>query len=185
MATEPKSTTTAGTGSESASTDRATTSSSRTNGGRSDDRVGERAGRVAEQARESAQGATAAVGQLVRRGQDDALRAARLWTELLTRSNPLTLLTGRSDETGPDAAGSGTGAEVAAGFPAAAWAEGAFELVKTTLATQRRFVDQVLSAQRQLVAQFLDAGASIATATQDEVARSSVPNLNDARTTRR
>lgn len=151
----------------------------RPNGQRADDATPQAsdAAQVSDTARDATAAPTAALGQLLRQGQDDALRTARVWTGLLTMMNPVALLGARMADEPGDLEDRDDRPRGDAMFPARAFTDGAFEILGTALATQRRYVDEALSTQRryvdqmlgtqrQLVGQALDAGATLAALTR-------------------
>lgn len=136
-------------------------------------------GRATEPADATAHETTEAVGEALRKGQDAVLRSVEMGTELMTRLSPLTLLAaGDQDETRY-----GEARPAVPAFPAAAWADGVFDLIETGLTAQRRYVDQLLAAQRNLVGRMLDTGTNIAAA-QAELVRTGVATAEDTGSSR-
>lgn len=133
------------------------TDESRSNGQHGD----ETAAQVDEQAQRAAVDATSLVPAIARQTQDGVLHSVRLWTELMTRLTPFAVPSPARADTRP---GSDAQPGEAPAFPAQAWVEGAFDLTETLLANQRHYVDQLLAAQRQVIGQFFEVGATLATA---------------------
>jgi hypothetical protein len=116
---------------------------------------------------------TESVAALLRHSQDATARWTQTWTESMLRFNPLTMLSvarrgltaaGR-DDPGLEPLLRGT----------RAWAETGFDIAVAALATQRRYVDQALTVQRQLLGQVLDTSAGLAAATRTAPADATEP----------
>jgi hypothetical protein len=130
----------------------------RPNGHHADETTARAEAPADDAAREATAAPTAPVGAILRQGQDGALRTARMWAELFRLMNPVALVGATVADEPADVRHPedrlGRLGEVAVSS-AVSWSDNAFDTIATALATQRRFVDEVLVVQRRYVDQVL------------------------------
>lgn len=140
----------------------APTSGARTSGPQQERPTGPEAGpsidrtaaELSERWREMAVQTGTAMQDVVRHNQDAATRAAHALVELTLQLNPLALLGGAARTVGTVDAGPPAGAR--------AVVDEGFRMTEAALATQRGCVDQLITAQRQMSAQMVAVGESLA-----------------------
>ena len=105
---------------------------------------GKRTGQAAEQTWEAVLGASGTAQEGMRRAHDATIDVFKQWSDRVA-GTPITLLSG----------------DAGAVFSGEAWVDGAFEVTETMLAAQRQYLDQLLTNQRQLVANLLDSNFTL------------------------
>jgi hypothetical protein len=108
---------------------------------------GKRTGQAAEQTWDAVLGASGTAQEGMRKAHDATIDAFKQWSDRLA-GTPITLLSG----------------DAGAVLSGKAWVDGTFEVTETLLAAQRRYIDQFLTNQRQLVGSLLDSNFSLAKA---------------------
>ncbi|GAA2901578.1 hypothetical protein GCM10010472_69710 [Pseudonocardia halophobica] len=112
------------------------------------------AAELGERWREMAVQTGTAMQEAARHNQDAATRAAHALLELTLQLNPLALLGGAARSVGTIDAGPPSGARTVV--------DEGFRMAEAALATQRGYVDQLITAQRRISAQMVTAGESLA-----------------------
>ena len=105
---------------------------------------GKRTGQAPEQTWEAVMEASGTTQEGMLRAHHATIDALKQWSDRVA-GTPITLLSG----------------DAGAVLSGKAWVDGAFEVTETLLAAQRRYLDQFLTSQRQLVENLLDSSFTL------------------------
>lgn len=149
--------------------DTATATEARTSGRRQERPTGPEQGPTVEQTaadlgerwREATTETSTAIQDVARHNQEAAARAADALLELTLQLNPVALFGRAVRSLGDDDRPSGARDVVDDGF----------RMAETALATQRGFVDQLLTAQRRVIGEIVAVGASLTAIGREQAAR--------------